>query len=57
MGFIAGVECDICGKATAWNWNAGKKYISIWARAEGWKIGKLCRCPECAQKPDKDKKR
>lgn len=53
MGLIAGVQCDICGAASAWEWNAGKKYVRKWARKEGWKIGKLCKCPECAKQHGK----
>ena len=49
MGFIAGVQCDKCGVAQVWSWNAGKKYITIWAREEGWKIGKFVTCPKCAK--------
>ena len=28
----------------------GKLYIERWARADGWKIGKQCRCPDCVKK-------
>lgn len=56
MGFIAGVMCDACGAVQVWDWTAGKKYITIWAREKGWKIGKYFTCPDCVKKIAEGKK-
>lgn len=55
MGLINGIQCDICGRQDLWNWTCGKLYIQRWARQDGWKIGKQCRCPDCVKKPKEDK--
>jgi uncharacterized protein YjcR len=46
---FAGIDCDTCGKEISYEYDC-KKYIIKWARQEGWKIGKLCTCPACAEK-------
>jgi hypothetical protein len=51
---FAGIECDICGKTTSWEYDC-KKYITQWARQEGWKIGKQHTCPACAGKKQRVK--
>lgn len=50
MGLINGIQCDLCGRRDLWNWTCGKLYVERWARQDGWKIGKQCRCPDCVKK-------
>lgn len=56
MGLINGIQCDICGRRDLWEWTCSKPYIERWARADGWKIGKQCRCPDCVEKAKEKKK-
>lgn len=46
---VSGVTCDVCGKAWLIK-HMAKKYVVPFAREIGWKIGKRCICPMCAQK-------
>jgi hypothetical protein len=53
MSFFAGIECDKCGDELSWgfgNKKYCKKYLVERARNQGWKIGKYCTCPACAEK-------
>lgn len=56
MGLINGIQCDICGRRDLWEWTCGKLYIERWARADGWKIGKQCRCPDCVRRKENVKR-
>lgn len=53
MAIISGVMCDKCGRVKMRPCHEGKVFLTKWARAHGWKIGKFCTCPDCAKKkPD-----
>ncbi len=50
MAFFTGIRCDDCGDEAAWIGVCNKKYIIMWARKNGWTVGKKCLCPQCKKR-------
>jgi hypothetical protein len=47
MAYFSGVSCDKCGAKIGYMSVWEKKHLQMWARKEGWTIGKQCLCSKC----------
>ena len=53
---IRGIICVECWEMLAWTGNVSKFDAVVYARKEGWTVGKKCICKECREEKAKERR-